>query len=167
MCVGCADFAYVFFSLQSEKIPYFSLSFALSVYERRTLGAPVWLIYIFRFKAKKIPYFTLSFCLLPFVPFKRIWAAHPRCADLAYIFFRFKAKKIPYFALSFALGEYEQSTHGAPVSLKYFCGFKPKENPLFFRLVHPLFPVPRRFSDNMQRRKKGYNSFTCIFSICE
>jgi hypothetical protein len=32
--VGCAGFAYIFFSLQSEKIPYFSLSFAFSEYER-------------------------------------------------------------------------------------------------------------------------------------
>jgi hypothetical protein len=36
--LGCAGFACIFFSLQSEKkIPYFSLSFALSEYERRTL----------------------------------------------------------------------------------------------------------------------------------
>jgi hypothetical protein len=35
--VGCAGFAYIFVSLQSEKNPYFYLSFALSEYERRTL----------------------------------------------------------------------------------------------------------------------------------
>jgi hypothetical protein len=73
-------------------------------------------------EAKKFPIFR----------FKRIRAAHPRCAGLAYILFRFKAKKIPYFALSFALSEYEQRTLGAPVSLIYFCGFKPKKIPYFF-----------------------------------
>ncbi len=52
--VGCAGFAYIFFSLESEKqISYFSRSFALSEYKRRTLGVPVSLIYFFRFKAKK------------------------------------------------------------------------------------------------------------------
>jgi hypothetical protein len=57
--LGCAVFAYIFFSLQSEKIPYFSLCIALSEYKRRTPGAPVSLLYFFRFKAKKIPYFRL------------------------------------------------------------------------------------------------------------
>jgi hypothetical protein len=35
--LGCAGFAYIFFMLQSEKNPLFSLSFALSEYERRPL----------------------------------------------------------------------------------------------------------------------------------
>ncbi len=53
----------MFFRFEAKKISYFSLGFALSEYERRTLGAPVSLIYFFRFKAKKIPYFSLSFAL--------------------------------------------------------------------------------------------------------
>jgi hypothetical protein len=61
--LGCAVFAYIFFSFQSKKIPYFSLSFALTEYKRRTLGAPVSIIYFFRFKAKKIPNFSLIFPL--------------------------------------------------------------------------------------------------------
>jgi hypothetical protein len=64
--VGCAGFfANIFFSLQSEtKNPtYFSLSFALSDYERRTLGAPVSRIIFFASKPKKFPYFSLSFAL--------------------------------------------------------------------------------------------------------
>ncbi len=51
------------FCFRAKKIPYFLLSFTLIEYERRTLGAPVSLIYFFRFKAKKIPYFYLSFAL--------------------------------------------------------------------------------------------------------
>jgi hypothetical protein len=90
MCVECADFASIFFSLQSEKFPYFSLSFALNVYERRTLGAPVWPIYFFRFKAKKIPYFGLSFALSEY-------EQRTLGAPVSLIYFcGFKPKKIPY-----------------------------------------------------------------------
>jgi hypothetical protein len=55
----------MFFSFEAKKVSYFSLSFALSEYERRTLGTPVLLIYIYFFalKQKKIPYFSLSFAL--------------------------------------------------------------------------------------------------------
>jgi hypothetical protein len=62
------------FLLQSEKksLMYFLLSFALGEYKRRTLGAPVSLIYnFFGSKRKKIPYLSLIF------RFKRIWVAHP------------------------------------------------------------------------------------------
>jgi hypothetical protein len=41
---------YIFFASQRKKIPYFSLSFALSEYERRTLRVPVSLIYFFASK---------------------------------------------------------------------------------------------------------------------
>jgi hypothetical protein len=37
MGLGCAGFAYIFFRFKAKKITYFSLSFALSEYERRTL----------------------------------------------------------------------------------------------------------------------------------
>jgi hypothetical protein len=43
----------------SKKISYFSLSFALSEYERRTLGAPVLLIYFLLQSEKKSPVFGL------------------------------------------------------------------------------------------------------------
>jgi hypothetical protein len=36
-----AGFAYIFFASKREKITYFSLSFALSEYERRTLVVTV------------------------------------------------------------------------------------------------------------------------------
>ncbi len=51
------------FRYKAKKVPYFSLSFAISEYERRNLGAPVSLIYLFRYKAKKVPYFSLSFAI--------------------------------------------------------------------------------------------------------
>jgi hypothetical protein len=60
MQLGCAGFAYIFFRLKVKKIPYFSLSFAITGYERRTIGAPVSLIYFFCFKAKKI---SLTFAI--------------------------------------------------------------------------------------------------------
>jgi hypothetical protein len=43
---------YIFFASKRKKSPIFSLSFALSEYERRTLGAPVSLIYFFRFMSR-------------------------------------------------------------------------------------------------------------------
>ena len=61
--LGCAGFAYIFFCFKAKKIPYFSLSFALNEYERRTRGAPVSLKYFFHVKAKKISYFSLIFAL--------------------------------------------------------------------------------------------------------
>jgi hypothetical protein len=50
---------YIFFALKRKKVSDFLLSFSLSKYEQRTLGAPVLLIYFFRFKAKKSLIFRL------------------------------------------------------------------------------------------------------------
>jgi hypothetical protein len=40
--IACAGFAYIFFRFKAKKISYFSLSFALSEYERRALIPVLW-----------------------------------------------------------------------------------------------------------------------------
>jgi hypothetical protein len=56
--VGCAGFAYIFFRFKVKKIPYFSISFALSKYERCAGFAYIY----FASKGKK-KHFYLIFAL--------------------------------------------------------------------------------------------------------